>query len=382
MKLEQPQTQRRQYYLDVVRVLAIISVTLNHAVNRSYVNSGGQMAEFYAIPLWSTLLKTVVTVFSKLGVPLFLMLTGVLMMNKKMEDKEDIHHFYRHNLLRLLITTEIWYVLIYWYLVLFTGDNMVLETRGVLGAIGGMFETMLFQNQVTLGSMWYMPVIMCIYTTIPFVIMAKNKLSGSKASVWLFLPLILVFINNMILPLVNVILRLDGGHTFTSKIQMTDLVSYYYIYIFLGYFIGKKVFEKWQTWTVAAIAVGSFVLSCGFQLFMYAQPMDYWMGYDFPLLPFCAGAVMELARRKAHWLAAVRKPVEHLSKMSFGIYFLHIVIMVGLNCDKMDALVHQSTWNPAVRLLYLEIVSVAASVLIISVLSKIKILKKYLFMIK
>ena len=381
MKLEQPQTDKRQYYLDILRAVAIISITLNHAVNRSYANYSGQMAEFYSIPLWSTMLKTVVTVFSKIGVPLFMMITGVLIMNKKMDSKEDIKRFYRHNLLSLLITTEIWYVLIYWYLVFF-GNNNILENRGIWGTIGGMFETMLFQNQVTFDSLWYMPVIMCIYTTIPFVILAKNKLSGEKASVWLFLPLIIVYLNNMVLPAVNAVLESQALRTFTSTLQMVDLVAYFYIYIILGYFVGKGILDKWKTWVVALIALGSFALCCGFQLYMYAQPMDHLMDYDFPLLPICAAALLELARRKAHLLKAARKPVEGLSRISFGIYFLHIVIMTVLNSDKLDAIVHQSQWNPVLKLAYLEIVSVGASIVIIVLLSNIKPLKKHLFMIK
>jgi surface polysaccharide O-acyltransferase-like enzyme len=381
MKLGQPQTDKRQYYLDILRAVAIISITLNHAVNRSYANYSGQMAEFYSIPLWSTMLKTVVTVFSKIGVPLFMMITGVLIMNKKMDSKEDIKRFYRHNLLSLLITTEIWYVLIYWYLVFF-GNNNILENRGIWGTIGGMFETMLFQNQVTFDSLWYMPVIMCIYTTIPFVIMAKNKLSGEKASVWLFLPLIIVYLNNMVLPAVNAVLESQALRTFTSTLQMVDLVAYFYIYIILGYFVGKGILDKWKTWVVALIAMGSFALCCGFQLYMYAQPMDHLMDYDFPLLPICAAALLELGRRKAYLLKAVSKPVEGLSRISFGIYFLHIVIMTVLNSDKLDAIVHQSQWNPVLKLAYLEIVSVGASIVIIVLLSNIKPLKKYLFMIK
>ena len=381
MKLGQPQTDKRQYYLDILRAVAIISITLNHAVNRSYANYSGQMAEFFSIPLWSTMLKTVVTVFSKIGVPLFMMITGVLIMNKKMDSKEDIKRFYRHNLLSLLITTEIWYVLIYWYLVFF-GNNNILENQGIWGTIGGMFETMLFQNQVTFDSLWYMPVIMCIYTTIPFVILAKNKLSGEKASAWLFLPLIIVYLNNMVLPAVNAVLESQALRTFTSTLQMVDLVAYFYIYIILGYFVGKGILDKWKTWVVALIALGSFALCCGFQLYMYAQPMDHLMDYDFPLLPICAAALLELARRKAHLLKAARKPVEGLSRISFGIYFLHIVIMTVLNSDKLDAIVHQSQWNPVLKLAYLEIVSVGASIVIIVLLSNIKPLKKYLFMIK
>ena len=69
--------QKRTFYLDVARAIAIISISLNHAVNRSYTNYQGQMAEFFAIPLWSTLFKTVMTVFSHVGAPLFLMITGI-----------------------------------------------------------------------------------------------------------------------------------------------------------------------------------------------------------------------------------------------------------------------------------------------------------------
>ena len=110
--------QGRSLYLDAARVMAIISITLNHAVNRSYDNYNNQMGEFFRIAFASTLFKTVITVFSRIGVPLFLMITGALILNKKMETKEDVHRFYKHNLLSIFITAEIWYVLIYWLMTL------------------------------------------------------------------------------------------------------------------------------------------------------------------------------------------------------------------------------------------------------------------------
>lgn len=106
---------KRLFYLDVARFIAIISISLNHAVNRSYENYNNQMAEFFALPFGSTLFKTFISVFSRIGVPLFLMITGVLILNKKMESASDVKRFYKHNLLSLLITTEIWYVLMYWF---------------------------------------------------------------------------------------------------------------------------------------------------------------------------------------------------------------------------------------------------------------------------
>lgn len=373
---------KRKYYLDVARVIAILSITLNHAVNRSYANYGGQMEEFYTIPLIATLFKTVITVFGRLGVPLFLMITGVLILNKRMETGEDIKRFYKHNLLGMFITVEIWYALIYWYFVLFSGENMVLETRGVFGAIVGMFETMLFQNQVTFGSMWYMPVILCLYTTLPFVIIVKDKLSESKLSAAVFLPAIVVFVNNMVRPAVNTLLYTQNQQTYTTALQLSDLFSYFYLYIFIGYFVGKGTFAKWNKWLVSSIAVGSFALCCAYQIYMYSTPLDYVIDYDFPLLPICAGAVFELVRRGAQGLKRIERPVTYLSRIAFGIYLLHIVIMTTLNCDTVDALMNYSAWNPAVKLLFLEVVSVGGSIVLIALLSKVPLLKKYLFMIK
>ena len=119
----------RVYWLDVARVVAILSITLNHAVNRTYHNYSGQMEEYLNSSLTSSLLKTVTTVFSHLGVPLFLMISGALLLGKRMETEGDFRRFYRHNLLGLLVTSEIWYAVMYWFLVLCTpGQEMLRQS--------------------------------------------------------------------------------------------------------------------------------------------------------------------------------------------------------------------------------------------------------------
>ena len=76
---EKTLTGGRSYYLDIARAIAIISISLNHAVNRTYDNYFGQMEEFLEFSYLSSLLKSVATVFSHLGVPLFLMISGALL---------------------------------------------------------------------------------------------------------------------------------------------------------------------------------------------------------------------------------------------------------------------------------------------------------------
>lgn len=100
----------RILYLDAARCLAVALIALNHAVNRTWNNYHGVQEEFAAIGLPSTVLKAMLTVASHVGVPLFLMITGALILRKRFETKEDLRRFYLHNWLDLLITGEIWFL--------------------------------------------------------------------------------------------------------------------------------------------------------------------------------------------------------------------------------------------------------------------------------
>lgn len=378
-----PQTlqTKRKYYLDIARVIAIISISLNHAVNRSYANYAGQMKEFYSIPLWSTIFKTVISVFSRIGVPLFLMITGILLLNKIIESPRDIKKFYKHNLWGVFITTEVWLVLIYFFME-FLGDSSILRSQGVWASIDGLLRTMLFVDQRTFGSLWYMPMILCIYTTLPFVVVVKDKLSEGKFSCAVLLPVILVYIVTMVFPAINALLMLNGKPTWSADLKESNLFSMYYLYILTGYFVGQGGLSRWKGWLVGLLTALSFGLCCGMQFYAYSRPAQYLVAYSFPLMPVCAGLLLELLRRGAEKLRRVERPVTYLSRIAFGIYFMHMMVMTVVNSDYVDRWLHYGAWEPALKTLFLEVVSVGVSIPLIAVLSKIKVLRKYLFMVK
>ena len=124
MPLTEAAKPQRMFHLDVAR-----------AVNRAFENYGGQMEEFMSIPLTLTVIKTVVTVFSHVCVLLFLMISGVLLLSRPLESQQDIRHFYKHNLLSLFVTAEIWYVIMCWVIVLLDPSNTVLENGGIMAAL-------------------------------------------------------------------------------------------------------------------------------------------------------------------------------------------------------------------------------------------------------
>lgn len=225
--------------------------------------------------------------------------------------------------------------------------------------------------------MWYMPMILCLYTTLPFVVMVKDKLSGAFRPI-LLLPVVVLFLNSMLLPAVNVLLEMNGMRTFTSELREADLLSYFYIYVIVGYAVGQGMFSKLKGWVVALLTAVSFLLCCAFQFYAYSQPADYIVSYDFPLLPVCGAFLFELIRRTAHCFSRLERPITFISRIAFGIYFMHMVIMTTFLTVTNDL----SGFAPALKLVTLEVVSVGGSIVIIALLSKIKLFRKYLFLIK
>ena len=112
----------RTLYLDIVRVFAVVCITLNHAVNRTYDNYSNQYKQYLESSFVSTFIKTFITVFSHIGVPLFLMITGVLILNKNFENPQNIKKFIKNNYLNLFITTEIWIFIMFWFIKNFFAD--------------------------------------------------------------------------------------------------------------------------------------------------------------------------------------------------------------------------------------------------------------------
>lgn len=367
----------RTLYLDIARVAAIFLVCLNHAVNRSYDNYANQMAEFLTTPVISILFKTLCTVASHLGVPLFLMIFGVLIMKKPINSVKDIKHFYKHNLLGVFITAEIWYVLFYWYLLLGSPSHRHLLDEGILPAIWGMVKTMLFLDQVTFDGTWYMPMILCVYATIPFVVIAKDTIKRDKFSPIVLLPLLLLYLVIMVLPAINAGLSMHGLPKLALKIYEENLFPMFYIYIFAGYFVGQGCLSKLDSRSVGLIAVGLFGICCSIQYYAYSRPMNYLIGYSFPLLPFCAAFLFEFFRRIAPKLQKLAPTISYLSRIAFGIYFVHIVIITALTWFIGD-------WDMIrpLRLIVYQIVSFAGSIAVIAPLTKIPLLRKYLFMYK
>lgn len=370
-QLAQSAPTGRKFYLDVLRAFAIISISMNHAVNRAYENFNYAFFEFRGIPLWSSWIKVVAIVFGHIGVPLFLMISGALLLNKQIENGEDVKRFYKHNLLPLLITTEIWYVIMYFFILGFH-TNWEEITAG--SAVSGLLSTVLFVNQTTMDSMWYMPMILCLYLLVPYVAMIVKKMPMKL----LLLPCVILYLAEMVFPTINDVLRLQYIDMWLGfALKSSNLFSIYFLYLLPGYWISRGGLKRLRGRHIAVGLVLTFLFCCIFQFYAYSRPAQATFDYDFALLPLLAMLVFELARRAGHLLLRFQRPITYVAKISFAIYFVHILIM-----SLLEWYFPYGGWPKPLAMLFLEAVSISGSIVIILIFSKIPVCKKYLFMMK
>lgn len=279
-----------------------------------------------------------------------------------------------HNLLDIFITSEIWYFIMYWGIVLFFNRSL---KGNVIGSLIGCIKTMLFVDQNTMGSMWYIPMILCIYIMIPVIAVAIQRFGlGALA-----LPCLIVYISSFIMPFLNEALIIARGNGFEFTIKSSNVFSFYFIYVIAGYAISRKYLGKVETvylWT----ALGSlFVLSCAVQLWAFKAETDLAFSYEFPLFPPMAVAAFEIIRRKVRKCVSVKRKIHkfitYLSIISFAIYFIHVCIMTFI-----DKFVSFNGWLRPVKCIFLLVFSLAFSVVVIYLLSHVKVLRRYMLFIK
>ena len=363
-------------WIDVVRSIAIISITLNHAVNRSFAPLSGQSQEFLELPILVSIIEAAFCAFSRIGVPLFLMITGALLLNRSYEEKGRISHFLKHNWLNLFIITEIWLAIMFCYWQL--GPNSVLFVQGVKACLARFVMTLLFINPITMASMWYMEMILCVYLMIPVLAIGLKKIDWR----YFIIPMIIVAFSSLFIPDVNAVLKgLNLSYELNSALTAGNVFPWYVICIILGYLLINnkiKIIANAKSSIIILMAILSFVGYLLFQLWFLSLDYNYVVGYKSIFPSLTAFFVFEVIHRFKPG-KIIQKLTEKLSKISLGIYFVHICIMEGL----VFIIKHfQLNIMHLSKLVFLETVSFFGSILIIVILSKSKYLKKYLFGIK
>ena len=352
--------KNRILYLDVLRSIAILLVVLCHSIESAYPN-------LYGLSFQSQFFKIVLFTFSRLGVPIFLFLTGALVLKKDFNNDEDVKKFYKHNLLPLIITYEIW-------VVIYNLFNLIMYNNFV--AKDFLYEILFLKNCSNMIHIWYMPTIIGIYLVLPFISKIINVFSKKLLSYFLILSIFA----NFFVPSINILSQIFNFDGIAFVLDFYFLGSCYGIYVIIGYYLDNGLLKNFKSYQLILM----FLLFFSFTIFVQWYSMDkaftYMVWYNFVTVLPCGMCIYEIIKRKfvfkSYTHKIFKKIVSEISKISSAIYYLHLPFIlifnkyISINCSK-----------PFLTII-IFVFSMISSVLFIEIFSNVKVIKKYVFFIK
>ena len=338
---------RHEAKLDIIRIIALVFVILIHCVESNWNIGLSGMTQLSA-PI--QLLVIVLYSFGRLSVPLFLFLTGYLMLSRNYKSS-DVLPFYKNKVLRLLAATELWIAIYYIFYVVIGWSEFNILT---------LVKQMLFLNSGVLPPhMWYMPMIIGLYIFIPFVSKALQIMTGKVAVVILSISSFYLFL----VPTINTLLAAGGFSVAPSQLDVSYVGGIYGVYMLVGYLCKKYwdvICNKLSKAKLLAIFLPSFILVVAMH---YATVVvlrhNYSTWYDSFWILIASTALFALLLKM---LANVKSNtvVEYISESVFGIYLVHYIFIYILRIcsNKM------SINSTIVGLVFLIIITIVLSVVV------------------
>ena len=303
--------KRRIAWLDTVRTLAIFCVMLCHCIETAYDLN---LREWYDAGIISKAFRLCGFTFGRLGVPLFLFLTGYLMLGRRFADSRSIIDFYKKKLPPLLTAVVFWNCFNFFFLCIYNGTE---PNWRVLRRV------LLFLGPAPLSLMWYIPMIIGIYIAVPFI---NRAIAGISVRA-LYLPLTVCFGVGFIVPFINLMINIYGDQVpiVASTVHVAYLGGAYGFYLLLGHIFRIADHQRIRTRVFAPVFLLSFAGMCGFCLFAYSKGNNYWLWYDFPLMPPCALSLFALfyRLRDMRFFRRTAAQFAFAAQHAFAVFFIH-----------------------------------------------------------
>lgn len=331
----------RMVWLDVIRCVAMLMVIGVHCIDPFYISPTMRAIPEYThwAAIYGSLLRP--------SVPLFVMMTGLLLLPIK---QQPIGTFYKKRIYRVLFPFLIWSVLY----------SMFPWFTGLLGLpkeiIGDFFcYTQGHESQSLVDSlkdvamipfnfshkenhMWYIYLLIGLYLYMPFfsawVEKANKKTKQLFLLIWiisLFIPYLREYVSNLLFD--------RSGYVFGTD-TWNEFSMFYYFAGFNGYLLLGHYVKQANHWSVlktflicaAMFAVGFYVTYTGFST-TAANPnateteMELYFTFCSPNVLLMTLAAFLLMQKVVVTTPIVVKALSNMTKCGFGIYMVHYLVV-------------------------------------------------------
>jgi len=341
--------QSKKEWISNSRVLATVCVVLLHVTSSA-------LYKYNQVPNFHWWIGNVYDSFVRFSVPLFLMITGALLLGKQ----HDYPIFLKKKVLRIFLPFVFWTTI-------YIGYNF-LEPPQFNGKLASQSNFEWILQQAKEGSsyhLWYMYMLLGIYVAMP--LLAKIIAKVRKLYLELFLLTWVLFIS------------LSASYTSNSNFEWN---LWYYLgylgYVVLGYYLSiiNTKSKRVSTLAVITFTIGLFVTFYG--TFYYTDKTGVfcknYYSYLIPNVLLMATSVYVLLKNADIKLNGVLKTARNIiDKHSYGIYLSHILVLNYLIMYGVD-------WNlihPLIGIPLTTIITLIVSVAIVYLISKVP-LGKYI----
>ena len=308
----------RNASLDIIRCVAIIFVILNHAVE-SYYNFEEYDSAIAVNSIEESGLMFLFT-FGRIGVPLFLFITGYLLLHRDYDKPGAIKHFWIHNLLSIIVTWEIWLVLYNIFLAYL--NQTAFDTKMWI-------RQAFFVDSLEITHSWYVPMIIGVYFFIPFIAKGIKNVPNT----YLYIMLAVCFATLFVVPSINVFYKAFETDLLSLKANPAFIASYPVTFILGGHLLylndGKRRIPAGLRIAVdLAVFIVSLILSVYLQIILHQHGSEYNIWYSFFTSFPMSWCVFDLLN-----MIPVKRSIgiiKRISICSFGIYLTHRPIQMYL----------------------------------------------------
>ena len=293
-------------WIDLVRAIAILTVLYIHATDGIYIISSDAITNY---TIYSRIFNFASLFIGRIGVPFFLMITGYLLLDRKYDD-EKTQKFWKNNCKELVIITVLWAVIYSISLQFITvGSGQVNYAEA---------GTLFFSH------MWYMPMIIGMYLSMPFVASALRHFDIDTISGAAIVFTLLAFL----LPFITLVLDMNGIKGVSIQYCLGFSGGIYGIYIVLGYLVKKGRFDNIPAYRLWIIAIISFIICVWFQYYSFTRGYAFFLWYEFPFILTGSFSLFVLCSRigKVRFYSGVKV----LSKYSFAVFLIHNLFRLPL----------------------------------------------------
>jgi surface polysaccharide O-acyltransferase-like enzyme len=358
MKLNQ--LRGRPVYVDLIRTIAMVGVILFHAAGHWTITSQ-ELNQLNPLEITSWgVVDFYQSVAIPLGVPIFLMLTGALLLQPEKKN-ESLSVFFKKRWARIGLPSLFWFAAYFaWD---FSVKNIPFTSSAIIqGILNGPYT-----------QMWYLYVLVGLYLLTPilriFIADANQTLVKYFVILWVvgvaIIPVFGLFtpfqLNSNVFTLAGYVGFFVLG-TYLSTVEMRR--STLWIFIILG---------------IALTAFGTYALTAtvgGIGMYFFQQYLSPTVILTSVMMFLLLLTIKPPSVQKENSPSKINKLIKVISQNTLGIFFVHVMVIESIQHGYLGFAINRDTINPIIVVPLLTAIVLFGSLAIILLLKKVPYLKK------